>query len=269
MEATQQTPRPSAKQISVGEVISETFSVYRDNLVALLGSALAIFVVIGLISGLLRSGGLILILLATIVQFIGYALYTGFVVELVRDVRDGQRDSTVGDLFEAATPFILPLILFGVLYGLGVGIGLFLLVIPGLILITFWSVGAPSIVIEDAGAIEAFGRSWKLVRGNAWTVFGVLLVALIIVLIAQFVLAAIATPIGDGAIWIASILSAALTAPVYAIVSAVLFFELSGNSGVAAAGGPATGTQQPSPATPPPPASQAPPPPPPPPPPAG
>lgn len=259
MEAAQPTtPPPAPKRIVVGDVISETFSIYGQNFGALIGSALAIFVVIGLISGLLRNGGLILILLATIVQFIGYALYTGFVVELVRDVRDGRRDSTVGDLFEAATPFILPLILFGILYGIGVGVGLFLLIVPGLILVTFWAVGAPSIVVEGSNAIGAFGRSWRLVRGSAWAVFGVLVVTLLIVLAVQFVLAAIATPIGDGAIWIASIVSAAATAPVFAIVASVLFFDLSGNTGVAS---PPSGAG----AAPPPPASAPPPPPPPPP----
>jgi len=240
MEAAQPpTPAP-AKRIGVGDVLGETFSVYGQNAGALLGAAFAVFVVIGLISGLLRNGGLLLILLATIVQFIGYALYTGFVVELVRDVRDGRRDSTVGDLFEAATPFIVPLIGFGILYGLGVGIGFFLLIVPGLILVTLWAVGAPAIVVEGAGPIDAFGRSWGLVRGNGWPVFGVLIVTLLIVVAVQFVLAAIATPIGDGAIWIASILSAVLTAPVFAIVASVLFFDLGGGADVTPAGPAAT-----------------------------
>ncbi len=95
-------------------------------------------------------------------------------VELVKDVRDGRRDQAIGDLFSAAAPFILPLIGFGILFGIGVAIGFILIVIPGLILLTFWSVGAPAIVVEGIGPIDAFGRSWRLVRGNAWSVFGVL-----------------------------------------------------------------------------------------------
>jgi len=262
MEAAQPPAPAPAKRIGVGDVLGEAFSVYGANVGALLGSALAVFVVVGLISGLLRNGGVILILLATIVQFIGYALYTGFVVELVHDVRDGRRDSTVGDLFEAAMPFILPLIGFGILYGLGVGIGFFLFVVPGLILVTFWAVGAPAIVVESTGPIGAFGRSWGLVRGNAWPVFGVLVVTLLIVILVQFVLGAIATPIGNGAIWIASIISSVLTAPIYAIVAAVLFFDLGGGPDVAPAEpAAAAAPQAPPPAAP---ASEPPPPPPPP-----
>lgn len=231
MEAAQPTTRPPAKRISVGEVISEAFSIYGQNLGALLCSAVVVFIVVGLLAGILEAaGGLILILLAAAVRLAGQALYTGFVVKLVEDVRDGRRDHGVGDLFSAAAPFILPLIGFGILFGLGVGIGFLLLIVPGLILLTFWSVGAPAIVVEGIGPIDAFGRSWKLVRGNAWPVFGTLLVVLLITIVIWVVLAAIATPIGDGeaATWIAAIVSGTLTAPIFALTVTVLYYELAG-----------------------------------------
>jgi hypothetical protein len=231
MEAAQPPAPAPAKRIAVGEVIGETFSIYGQNLGALLGSAIVVFIVVGLIAGILEaSGGLILVLLAAAVRFAGQALYAGFVVKLVEDVRDGRRDHRVGDLFSAAAPFILPLIGFGLLFGIGVGIGFFLLVVPGLILITFWSVGAPAIVVEGIGPIDAFGRSWRLVRGNGWPVFGTLLVVLLINIGIWIVLAAIATPIGDGevATWIASIVSGTLTAPIFALAVSVLYFNLAG-----------------------------------------
>jgi hypothetical protein len=235
MEAAQPTPtpRPAAKRIAVGDVIGETFSIYRDNVGPLLGSAIAVFVVVGLLAGILQGvGGVTLGLLAAALRLAGHALYTGFVVKLVQDVRDGRRDETVGELFSAAAPFILALIGFGVLFGIAVTIGFVLLIVPGLILITFWSVGAPAIVVEGIGPIEAFGRSWRLVRGNAWSVFGTLLVVLLIVIGIGIVLAAIATPIGDGevATWIASIVSTTITAPIFAIAVTVLYFELAGGA---------------------------------------
>jgi hypothetical protein len=246
MEAAQPTPRPPGKRISVGEVISETFSIYGQNLGALLGSAIVVFIVVGLLAGILQAaGGFILILLASAIRIAGNALYTGFVVKLVEDTRDGRRDFGVGDLFSAAAPFILPLIGFGILFAIGVTIGFLFLIVPGLILITFWSVGAPAIVVEGIGPIDAFKRSWQLVRGDAWAVFGVLLVVLLIVIGIGVVLGALATPIGDGeaATWIASIISATVTAPIFAIAVTVLYYDL--------AGGPAGGA---SPAVTPPPA---------------
>jgi hypothetical protein len=224
---------PPAKRIGVGDVVSETFSVYGENVAALLGSAVAVFVVVGLVSGLFQNaGGVVLGLLAGIVRLVGYAIFTGFVVGLVQDVRDGRRDHSVGDLFSAARPAILPLIIFGVIFGIAVGIGFLLLLVPGLILVTFWSVGAPAIVVEGAGPIDAFGRSWRLVRGDAWAVFGALLVILVIVVAIGVVLAAIATPIGNGeaATVVAAIISNILTAPIYAIAVSVLYFDLGGGA---------------------------------------
>lgn len=240
------SPSPTAsKRIGVGDVVNETFSVYGQNFGALFGSALAVFIVVGIIAGIVQTGdSWVLALIAAIVRLAGHALYTGFVVRLVQDMRDGRRDETVGDLFEAAMPAIVPLIVFGVLFGIAVGIGFIFLIVPGLILLTFWSVGAPAIVVEGIGPIEAFGRSWRLVRGDAWSVFGALLVIFLIVLVIQFVISAIATPIGDGALVIAVVLGAAITAPIYSLAVSVLYYDLGG-------GGPTP--PQPGPETPPPP----------------
>jgi hypothetical protein len=228
------SPAPT-KRIAVGEVVSETFSTYGQNFGALIGAAIVVFVIVGLAAGLLQTaGGLVMALLASIVQLIGYAVFTGFVVRLVQDVRDGRRDQGVGDLFSSATGAILPLIVFAILWAIVVGIGFFLLIIPGLILVTFLCVGAPAIVVEREGPLGAFGRSWNLVRGDAWSVFASLLVILIIVLAIQFVLGAIATPISDGAIVVASIISSIITAPIFAIAVSVMFFDLGGGRGAAA-----------------------------------
>jgi hypothetical protein len=241
--------RAAADRVSVGGVVNETFSIYGQNAWALIGSSIVVFVIVGVASGLLQnSGGVVLALLAAIVRLAGYALYTGFVVKLVDDVRDGRRDQTVGDLFSSAAPAIVPLIAFGILYAIGVTIGLILLIVPGLILLTFWSVGAPAIVVEGAGPIEAFGRSWRLVRGEAWSVFATLVVILLIVIAIGVVFGAIATPISDGAILVASIISSVITAPIFALAVSVMFFDLGGGR---AADAPAAATEPrpPTPAT--------------------
>jgi hypothetical protein len=230
MEAT----RPAAGRIRVGDVIGEAFTIYGHNVAALIGSAIVVFVIFGVVAGLLQNaGGLILVLVAALVRLAGHALYTGFVVKLVADVRDGRRDETVGDLFSSAAPAIVPLIAFGILFGVGVAIGLILVIVPGLILLTYWSVGAPAIVVEDAGPIGAFGRSWRLVRGDAWSVFGALLVVLLIVIAIGVVLGIIATPIGNGATLVASVLSDAITAPIFSLAVSVMFFDLGGGDATA------------------------------------
>jgi hypothetical protein len=227
--------RAPTHKFSVGDVTNETFSIYGQNFAPLILSAIVVFVIVGVIAGLLQNaGGVILVSLAAVVHLIGFALYTGFVVKLVEDARDGRLDQTVGDLFSAASPAIGSLILFGILYSIGVAIGLFLIIIPGLILITFWSVGAPAIVVEGAGPIEAFGRSWRLVRGDAWSVFGTLVVVLLIVIAVGIVLGIIGHAIGAGAVITASVVSDVLTAPVFALAVSVMFFALGGGRRAAA-----------------------------------
>jgi hypothetical protein len=112
----------------------------------------------------------VLTLVAVVVSLVLAALYEGMVVQLVRDVQDGRRDNTVGELFGSESPVLLPLIAVSILAGLGIGIGFLLLIVPGLILLTIWSVAAPVLVIERPGVLRAFGRSRELVRGYGWPV---------------------------------------------------------------------------------------------------
>ena len=168
MEAATPPPAPAppppsggSQPISVGKVISDAFALYTSNLGVLVMTGLAVAVVFGLINGFLNNeGGAFLQLVAWILQLVATAIYTGFVVKLVQDVRDGKRDQSVGELVSAATPAIGSLIVFGILSGFAIGIGFIFLIIPGLILMTIWSVGAPAIVAEGRGPIEAFGRSY-------------------------------------------------------------------------------------------------------------
>ena len=166
---------------------------------------------------------------ASILQLVATYLYTGFVVKLVQDVRDGRRDSSVGELISAAMPSLLSLIVFAIFAGILIAIGFVLLIIPGLILMTIWSVGAPAIVAERLWAFDAFGRSYDLVRGQAWRVFGVIVSVFLILLVTTIVVAAIGGAIGGvaGAAIVAGVLLI-LYIPVQALVQTVLYFDLAG-----------------------------------------
>lgn len=227
---------PRTKRIHVGEVVSETFSIYGRNAGALIGSAIVVFVIVGIISGLLsEAGGVILALLALIVRMAGTALYTGFVVKLVEDVRDGRRDVSIGDLFSAAAPAIGALIVMAILWGIGVGIGFFLLIIPGLFLLTIWAVTAPAIVIERIGPLESFGRSRELVRGEGWSVFATLVVVWVITAVIAGILGGIGTAIGAGAFVVAVIVASVVAAPIHSLAVSVIYFNLGGGRATPAA----------------------------------
>jgi hypothetical protein len=53
---------------------------------------------------------------------------------------------------------------------------------------TMFSMSAAAVVLERRGPAQALGRSWRLVRGSFWRVFGILLLAALIVLVASSVL---------------------------------------------------------------------------------
>lgn len=222
--------------IESGRVISEAFENYRNYAGPLLAVALLVVGIAGVISGVLgASDSLLLALLGLIVYIAAGVLYTGYVVKLVQDVRDGRRDHSVTELFESAAPYIGTLILNGILAAIGIGIGLALLIVPGLILITIWAVVAPAIVVEGAGVIEAFGRSRDLVRGNGWPVFGAIVIAYLIVLGVSFVTAGVGDAIADDAGHvILGTIGDILAAPILALVASALFFDLGGGAGAPA-----------------------------------
>ena len=217
-------------------VISEAFENYRNYAGPLLAGALLMVGIAGVISGVLGAAdSLLLALLGLIVYIAAGVLYTGYVVKLVQDVRDGRRDHSVEELFESAALYLGTLILNGILAAIGIGIGLVLLIVPGLILITIWAVVAPAIVVEGAGVIEAFGRSRDLVRGNGWPVFGAIVIAYLIVLVVSFVTAGVGDAIADDAGHvILGTIGDILAAPILALVASALFFDLGGGAGAPA-----------------------------------
>jgi Sec-independent protein secretion pathway component TatC len=220
----------SGNRVDVGRVLTEAFQEYSRFAVPLLGGALVMLGIAGAIRGVLEaSGGLALALIGLIIYIAAGVLYTGYVVKLVQDTRDGQMHHTAEKLFESAAPYIGTLILNGVLAAIAIAIGFALLIVPGLILITIWAVVAPAIVVERRGAIEAFGRSRELVRGHGWPVFGAIVLAYLTVLIVSFVSAGIGDAIaGDAGHVILGTIGDVVAAPILALVASMLFFDLGG-----------------------------------------
>jgi hypothetical protein len=213
----------STQKIRPGEVIGSALEIYREQASVLLPAAVGVFAIVALARLVLTGGAATLVSLIALV--IG-TFYQGMVVELVRDIQDGRRDSSVEQLFRSVAPIVLPLIGLSILLGVGVGVGFVLIIVPGLFLMTIWSVAAPSLVIERQGVFAAFGRSRELVRGHGWQVFGVILVVIALSIVVSIIVAILASGLGTVGIAIAQWILDILLAPFTALIGAVLYFSL-------------------------------------------
>jgi hypothetical protein len=139
-----------SEKLDIGRVLSSIFSTYGSQAGVLLPGALIVFLPVAILNGLITFNvrGFFVALLAIAISLVGTYLFMGMVVQLVRDVQDGRRDSSLGQLFESAVPVLFPLIAAGILAGFGIAIGFLLIIVPGLFLLTIWAVVAPSIVVE-------------------------------------------------------------------------------------------------------------------------
>lgn len=182
----------------LGAVLDETWTLYTRFFVRFFVIALIVFAIINVLYALLlaaiegdsaASVG-VTGTLAFVVTIVGGMWLTGALVHVVVDARDGTLDTTVGDVFARAKPFIGTLLLASLLAGLGIIGGLILLVVPGIILAVRWSLVAPAVVLEGRAVRASLGRSNELVNGASWTIFALILIVGLITGIASSLLQA-------------------------------------------------------------------------------
>lgn len=209
--------------ISPGLVVSRVWEIYRDQSRVLFGTAVVLYALQFLIYLLLPAAtGIVLVILFWALGI----LYQGMVVELVRDVQDGKRDHSVGQLLRSVEPVFWPLVAVSVLFGIGVAVGFVLLIIPALILLVIWSVVAPVTVVERPGVFKAFGRSREIVRGNGWNVFGLIVIVWVIVTLVGIAAGLIAAGLGSFGHSVFQWAVNSALAPVTALSASVLYFAL-------------------------------------------
>ena len=221
--------------MSIGAVLDEAWTLFTRFFLRFFVLALIVFVVVNLLFALIvealstDSGGTVFLLaiLGFATAVVGTTWLQGALVYAVQDARDGSFDATVGEVFSRVSPAILPLLVAGLLAGLGIAVGLVLLIVPGLFLLTIWAVIAPVIVIEKTPALEAFGRSRELVRGHGWTVFGIVIITGLLTGIASGILQAAFSFLPEFLeILVGGTIAQAIVAPFSAIALAVTYFRL-------------------------------------------
>lgn len=209
-------------------VIQESFDLYKKHFLHLFLVAFVIYAGIAILTALATAvGGFFAALVVSILSIIGLFLVQAALVEAVSDIRDGRVDMTLGETFSRGASRILPVAGAGILAGIAIAIGLILLIIPGLILLTWWAVIVPVIVLEGVGALGSFSRSRDLVRGHDFQVFGVIILEFLILFLVGIVLGLVLTALPDGVqSFISNIVSGSLTGPFSALITTLLYFRL-------------------------------------------
>ncbi len=161
------------------------------------------------------GGGLGGLVLPAILQAVATIVLSGLLIVAVSEAVLGRRPP-VAQVWATARPRLLPLIGVSLLAGLMSLLAVALLVGPGIALLavstTAGVIGlligvplafalavfvyvrlafaAPALLLERLGVVEAMRRSWRLVAGSWWRVFGILLLTAIIAAIANGLLQA-------------------------------------------------------------------------------
>jgi hypothetical protein len=214
-------------------VLGEAWALYRRHAAHFMLISFSIYLVIAAINALLGWA------LGTAGVFIGliFTLFAMFLLQAalvlaVQDVRDGRVDLDLRATVSAAMPFIGSVAVASILASIGIGIGIILIIVPGLILLTFWSLIIPEIVIGRAGALESFGRSWRTVSGYAWNVFGAYIVVFLILIVGDIVLGLILVALPQA--WrsfISSLVSGGLVTPYIAALVTLVYYRLTAAHG--------------------------------------
>jgi MFS family permease len=194
-------------EFRIGGVFSRSFAVYSAHFATffLLGAVSALPALLIYWSELIQSSGrpasattaILLVVAGLLGLIIGPLVQAAILYGAFQDMR-GRRVS-IGESLDVALRRFFPVLGVAICVSFAIGIGIILLIVPGLIFASMFFVAAPACVVERLGPFKSMRRSRELTAGHRWKVFGLLLlltiVNLIVVNVLKLGLGAMAGPI--------------------------------------------------------------------------
>ncbi len=168
---TTQQEQGIKRELSLGEVLSKTFDLYRRDFAKYFVLFAVVGVIIGVVTALARQA---------------------FVLP------------TLPPTFSK----LLWIWALSIVVGVIVILGLIALIVPGIILAIMFSLAFPVLLIENKGVLESMGRSRELVSHRWLKTFATYLVLGIILLVASAIISAIIKPLGVAVPVVSGFLSA-------------------------------------------------------------
>ena len=245
---TMQPEQGINRELSLGEVISKTFELYRRDFTKYFILFAVVEVIIGVVTALARQAfvlptlpfnttpqqffiwlpgflGALVPLVASIfiVTVVFFPIAQGSATKLASE-RIDKGEADIGMSVRFAVSRLLWIWGLSIVVGIIVILGLIALIVPGIILAIMFSLAFPVLLIENKGVLDSMGRSRELV-GHRWLkTFATVLVLVIIVIIASAIVNAISAPLGVASPVVNGLLSA-FYQPLFPILLTVYYYS--------------------------------------------
>jgi hypothetical protein len=221
-------PAPALRPRSMVEIIDASFQILRRNYLSLVTATVALALPVVVLRLVLP------VTMQWLPQILSWLLQTASsaaVVLLVSETYLG-READVGAALRTVFSRFGSIFGASLMQGIIVGLGLLLLIVPGIIFLA-WTFAMPAVVVlENSGAGESFTRSRELTRGSVGRILGTLLVTYILFFVIVISLAMAAGTVvglsggsGVAAKVIGDVL-ASLIFPMVAVVTTLLYYDL-------------------------------------------
>jgi hypothetical protein len=230
--------------VSAGAVIGRSWELYRAHFGHLISIAFIVFALIALFTlALIVLLGDLGALIAAFVSVAGVFWLQGALVVAIDDVRDGRADLSIRETIGRVRPRMNTLSIAAVVITIAliacafvIFIGFLLFILPGLLLLAGlffllvrWILLVPVIVLENRGLFASLDRSGELVRGHGWSVLGVILLTLLILIGVAIVIGVALSPLDEDIQGpVSNLISSTLTSPFAALAWTLTYFELVG-----------------------------------------
>jgi hypothetical protein len=163
-----------------------------------------------------------LALLTAAVNLFGQAVYAGLTAAAVVEWRAGQPLPPLSALLRAMP--VRRLIVLDLVITLLAAIGFVILIVPGLIVLTYLAISPAVLKLEHLGVQEALARSIQLVRGRARQVF---VIAICTILLTELAVQAVAAPFdGPLVLTVVNLIAEGIFQPIEGLAIALITIHL-------------------------------------------
>jgi hypothetical protein len=236
-------------ELSIGEILTQTFNLYSRNFVQYVIPFLAAGILTGLVTIAVRStifiptaplhptsqqllawfptyliASVTSVFLSGIVSWIANSFTTGITIKFTSDMLEKGR-ATLQTSFNFTLTKVLSLLAASLITGILIFLGFVALIVPGVILALMFSLVYPAIMLEGTSVLGSLSRSRFLVSNRWLNTFGLLFLLGIIIAILNGVFVLVASPFGVFSPLISGILTALIT-PIFAIAITLYYYSM-------------------------------------------